>query len=295
MRVGARGWSSAAWLRVAQVGVVHEPAPHRPDEIERAGDDDRARAVAERLVQRRGRVGGDDRVGRSPAPAAAPAPRQASSAGQRPRQVDGRAHDPRVARATGPAASAAMTPSTSLSAIDAVTSVSGPVREERAQVVERRREGGGAGRVVRAVEQHLAAADVAGARGGPARRRSRSRVRRAASRRPWRCRRPRARRAARRRRRRSPPGAGRAGRPASGRAAAARPRSRRGPSRGAAPARPRSAARPCAARVGGRPRAPRRVAPVTARSPRSMIAAFSRAICRDRRRRAGPCGRGRRS
>ena len=53
-----------------------------------------------------------------------------------------------------------MTPSTSLSAIDAVTSVIGPVGEERPEVVEGRREGRGAGRVVGAVEQDLATADV---------------------------------------------------------------------------------------------------------------------------------------
>ena len=47
--------------------------------------------------------------------------------------------------------------------------------------------------------------------------------------------------------------AARAARPASARGPAGRPRCRRGPSRGAAPARPRSAARPAAARAGGRP------------------------------------------
>ena len=50
-----------------------------------------------------------------------------------------------------------MTPSTSLSAIDAVTSVSGPIGEEGLEVVEGDRQCGGAGGVVGAVEQHVAA------------------------------------------------------------------------------------------------------------------------------------------
>ena len=170
-----------------------------------------------------------------------------------------------------------MTPSTSLSAIDAVTSVIGPSVEERPEVVERDGQGGGAGRVVRTVEQHVAVADPQQLQ--PARPdgiRIAAPPRLVGDRRdPGRLERIERRIGDRHVRRLVAPAQAD---PGPSRAVAARPRSRRGPSRASGAG---------ATSVSGTPtrRARRRMtarpsplAPVTARSPRSMIAAFSRAI-----------------
>ena len=155
-------------------------------------------------------------------------------------------------------------------------------REVRAEVVERPREGRGAVRVVGAVEEHLAP-PPAGCVGldqlepaGPACRRvplPPRGVRDAGDARP-----PRARPAARPRPRRWRPGGARGARPRSGpsRGSATRCRSRvqsrtGGGSTTVSGTRRRAARRRITARASP-------VAPVTATSPRSMIAAFSRAI-----------------
>ena len=172
-----------------------------------------------------------------------------------------------------------MTPSTSLSAIDAVTSVSGPAREVRPEVVERAGEGRGTRRVVGPVEQDVAAVGPRSSSSRPGQRAPAYPARRAAAsvvRDPGRLQRVEQR-----------VGDGDVGGlvpaaqpdPRRARAAAARRRSRRGPSRGAAPAATSVSGTPSRARAApDRPRAPSPRAPVTARSPRLMIAAFSRAI-----------------
>ena len=200
-------------------GSSTSAAADRPDKIERAGDDDRAR-------------------GGSPAPGRAPRPGPAATAGagRRARRAPARRRarrraspaagprlgrdDPRAARGAADDASAAMTPATSLSAIDAVTSVTGaaPAPRRRPEVVERLGEGRRAGRVVGTVEQ-----DLAGRRtveqlepaGPTARRHSRAAARPSATRGdPGRLERVEHRVGDRRR---SPPGAARAGRRGSAR------------------------------------------------------------------------------
>ena len=243
--------ASRASVRVAQVRVVDQVAARRPDKIERTGDDDRP-GPGERASSAAERIRLDVRTiarGRAAARARARRARPRASPAGTSRLVQ-----MTVAPASAAdGASAAMTPSTSLSAIEAVTSVIGPGGQERPQVVEGRRQGGGAGRVVGTVEQDVAAAGRASSSSRPGQTRARVAAPAGAVGGPWRSRPPRAHRASRPRWPRWPPGGVRAGRPASARAAAARPRCRRGPSRGAAPARPRSAARPAAARAGGRP------------------------------------------
>ena len=192
-------------------------------------------------------------------------------------------------------ASAAITPSTSLSAIDAVTSVIGPAAQVRPQIVERDGERRGAGRVVGAVEEHVAAVDREQLE--PTRPASRRRSPRGARRRGCpRCPPPPVRRGGRRATRDVlRPGGGPAVRRASGRGAAARPRSRRATCRGPGPAR-----RPSS----GTPRRPARRRTIASASPRCAghgdVAAFDdrRLLAGDvgdRRARAGPCGRDRRS
>ena len=109
-------------VRVAQRGIVHEPGPRGPDEVQRARHDHRAAAA------RAGR-GPGPRPGSGPstdvgARERGPPGRGEVRGGQGPRQVDGRADDGRAGEGCA-AAAAATTPATSLSAIDAQTSVSG--------------------------------------------------------------------------------------------------------------------------------------------------------------------------
>ena len=233
---------------------------------------------------------------RAPRPTSATTVTVASGRAARQRRASsaaGRARSPGtwVAMIRAPAQRAragrgrAMIPSTSLSAIEPWTRVSGgglgsspPARYGRRSsraVGERRR----AGRVVGAVEQDLVARRPRGARGGPATSRSRSRG------------------GGRRRRPSAMPAAASASSTASATAAFSawcRPRSeirvgprppqldvdaRRDPSRGPAAAATSTSGAPDAPRPAADDRERRRRSrPSPRRSPRSMIAAFSRAI-----------------
>ena len=150
--------------RIAQERVVDQPRPRVADEVQRARDDDgpaaASRAPASSAAPAGRRLGTRTVRPRAPARPATPSARAVRR--ERPWRVHGRAHDRRPVERRATAATARTVASTSLSAIAAQTSVTGRRvacrREERAEVVERLGEGRGAVRVVRAVEEHLAAA-----------------------------------------------------------------------------------------------------------------------------------------
>ena len=129
MAAGVVGPSAVtARSRIAQQRVVDEIGPDRPDEVERAGDDDRAGPRdRQRATPRADRASaitpGEPQAGGPHAPPA----RGQLLGRQGPRRVDGRGDDVRAAQRRR-RASASTTPSTSLSAIDAVTSVTARAR-----------------------------------------------------------------------------------------------------------------------------------------------------------------------
>ena len=219
-------------IGVAQVGIVDQERAHRTDKIERTRDDDRARAGRGRPPARRS---GPRRRGpsRPDPPNAWPAPQRASPAAR-----------PGVVHTTV----------ASVIARDVVNARDDPVhvlvghrcghqrdrtvRQVRAEVVERGRQGGRPGRVVGPVQEDVASRlpdelEAAGPDGAGVPAPARSRRRRSRSR-P-----PRGRRGSRRRSPRWRPGGDHGDPLAFGRGRAARSRSHPGPSRGAAPARPR--------------------------------------------------------
>ena len=243
---GRRRWAAVAIRRASSAGSpgssrsagsFDQARPDSADEIERAGDDD----GPGRLASARSRAASPASTTSGWARRRDGAHRGARSrCRQRPGQVELRHDDPRRAgdRRGGQGGRGPRRRPCRPCADDRQRRRRRAVAaaEERPEVVEGAGEGRGAGRVVGAVEEDLAARPT-GARGrldelepaGPARsgvalpaRRPRARSR---------SRRRRARRGARRRRRRSPPGAGRAARRGSRRARRARRRSRRGPSR----------------------------------------------------------------
>ena len=275
--------SVGARRRVAQGRVVDEPGPDGTDKVERAGDD-RAAPPRRSSARVEGRRPGSSH-GRHARSAPAARQRAASSAagsargrsGRLVATTRGRAHDGRrgerrddpVDVLVGHRAPRAASPARPRGAA-AGRRAPRPGPRHRPGCGPRR-----AGRRRRRVGQQLQPAGPARARRSPRRRASSSargdagrleRVeQRVGDRRRW------------------PPGGGRAARPGSGRAAAARPRCRPGP-------RPSSGAGSTTRSGTSSRRARRRmmasaspVAPVTARSPRSMMAAFSRAMCGDRR------------
>ena len=250
-RSGHRALGGSRGERVAQVRVVDEDAPGPPRQ-DRASRPRRSGPPASRAPAR------GPRPGRArPSPAAARRHARGPARGELGRRASPGAGPPRSRRSVAPASasarrSAAMTPSTSLSAIEAVTSVIGPSAEERPQVVEGHRQGGGAGRVVGAVEQDVARRPTVEQleAAGPARARVAAPARVGVG--AWRCRPPRARRAPRRRPRRWRPGAGRAARPGWRRARGSSTTmpSRSQPSSGAGPTTRRAARRAVARGAG---------------------------------------------
>ena len=123
-------------VRIAEGRVVDEARAHRADQVQRAGDDDRPAAIARACPARR-----PGSVPRARARPARPA-RQIAASSPRAARGGGRRWCTRRwrRRASAGRATAATTPATSLSAIDAQTSVSGPEGSRR------RRRGTGAGR-----------------------------------------------------------------------------------------------------------------------------------------------------